>query len=43
MSVLYNLSKVNVVADVHSQLSMGSVDYAEEDNKELVRDVHKLD
>jgi len=41
ISVLYHPSKVNVVAVALSQLPMGCVAHIE-DNKELVRDVHRL-
>ncbi|WMV55121.1 hypothetical protein MTR67_048506, partial [Solanum verrucosum] len=43
MSFLYHLGKENVVEDSLSRLSMGSVTDVEDDNKELVRDVHRLD
>ena len=42
MSVHYHHGKVNVVADVLSRLSMGSVAHVEEERKELVQDVHEL-
>ena len=42
MSVHYNSSKENVVADALSRLSMGSVAHFEEEMKELVKDVHRL-
>ncbi|WMV46650.1 hypothetical protein MTR67_040035 [Solanum verrucosum] len=42
MGVLYHPSKVNVVADALSRLSMGSVTHIEGDKNELVRDVHRL-
>ena len=43
MSVHYHIGKANVVADSLSRLSMGSVAHVEEERKELVKDVHKLD
>ena len=43
MSVHYHPGKVNVVADALNILSMGSVAHVEEEMKELVKDVHKLD
>ena len=42
MSVHYHPSKVNIVAYALSILSMGSVSHAEEQRKELVKDVHRL-
>ena len=42
MSVHYHPSKANVVADALSRLSLGSVAHVEEENKELVKDVHRL-
>ena len=33
---------MNVVADALSRLSMGSVAHVKKENKELVKDVHKL-
>ncbi|WMV32728.1 hypothetical protein MTR67_026113, partial [Solanum verrucosum] len=42
MIVLYHPSKVNVVVNVTSCLSIGSVAHIEEENEELVRDVHRL-
>lgn len=41
MSVFYHPSNVNVVADILSQLSIGSVS-RKDDKKELVRDIHRL-
>jgi len=43
MSYLYHPRKENVVSDALSQLSMGSVSHVEDNKKELVRDVHRLD
>ena len=40
MSVHYHPGKINVVADALSRLSMGSVAHVEEEQKELVKDVH---
>ena len=42
MSVNYHPSKANVVANALIRLSMGSVAHVEEENKELVKDVHRL-
>ena len=42
MIVLYHPVKTNVVANALSRLSMGSVAHVDEENKELVRDVHRL-
>ncbi|KAH0680971.1 hypothetical protein KY290_023159 [Solanum tuberosum] len=42
MSVLYHPGKANVVADELNRLSMGTMDHAEDENKELVRQVHRL-
>ena len=42
MSVHYHPGKANVVADVVSILSMGTVAHVEEKRKELVKDVHRL-
>ncbi|WMV18525.1 hypothetical protein MTR67_011910 [Solanum verrucosum] len=42
MSVLYHPGKANVVADVLSRLSLGSVAHVEDEKKELVQDVHRL-
>ncbi|KAH0695899.1 hypothetical protein KY289_013381 [Solanum tuberosum] len=43
MNVLYNPGKDNVVVDALSRLSMGSVAHVEEENKELEKDVHRID
>ena len=43
MSVHYHPGKEKVVADALSILSMGSVAHVEEERKELVKDVHRLD
>ena len=43
MTVLYHLEKANVVADALSHMTMGSVSHVEEEKKELVKDVHRLD
>ncbi|WMV25596.1 hypothetical protein MTR67_018981 [Solanum verrucosum] len=43
MNVLYHPSKTNVVADALNILSMGSVANVEDENKELAKDVHRLD
>lgn len=42
MSVLYCLSKANMVAYDVSKLFMRSVDYVENEKKELAYEVHKL-
>ena len=42
MSVHYHPGKANVVADDLSRLSLGSVAHVEEENKELVKEVHRL-
>ena len=42
ISVLYHLSKDNVVADALSRMSMGSVSHMENDKKKLVQEVHQL-
>ena len=43
MSVLYHPGKANVVADTLSRTNMGSVSHVEEEKKELVKEVHRLD
>ena len=43
MSVHYHPGKANLVADSFRILSMGSVAYVEEESKDLVKDVHRLD
>ena len=42
MSVLYHPDKANVVADVLSRMTMGSVSHVEETKKDLVEDVYRL-
>ena len=42
MSVLFHPDKVNVVADARSRISMGSVSYFSDGNKQLVKKVHRL-
>ena len=42
MSVLYHLSKANVVEDALSPMTMGSVSHVGERKKDLVKDVHRL-
>ena len=42
MSVLYHPEKANVVADALSRVSMGSVTNVVGDNKELVKEIHRL-
>ena len=43
MSVYYHPSMENVVAYSLCRLSMDSVAHVEEEGKELVKDVHRLD
>ena len=43
MSVHYHDGKENIVPDARSRLSMGSVSNVEEERKELVNDVHRVD
>ena len=43
MSVLYHPGKANVIADALSRMTMDSVPHVEEYEKQLVRDVHRLD
>ena len=43
MSVHYHSGKANIVEDSLSILSMSSVAHVEEERKELVKDVHRLD
>ena len=43
MSVLYNPGKANVVADALNRMTIGSVAHVEEEKKELVKNVHRLD
>ena len=38
--MFFNPGKANVVADALSRLSMNSVSHVEDENKELVREVH---
>ena len=42
MSVLYNPSKANVVADALSRMTMGSISHFDETKKDLAREVHRL-
>ena len=42
MSVLNQYDKANVVEDVVSKLSMGSLAHVENENKDLVCEIHKL-
>ena len=42
MSVLYHPDKVNVVTDALSRISMGSVSYFPDGNKQLGKKVHRL-
>ena len=42
MSVLYHHDKVNVVVDVLSRMTIGSVSHIDEAKKHLVKDVHRL-
>ena len=43
MNVHYHPGKANVVADALSRMSMGSTDHVEDEKKELVKDIHRLD
>ena len=40
MSVHYHAGKDNVVVDAFSLLSMGSVSHIDDENKEMVKEVH---
>ena len=42
MSVLSHPVKANVVADALSRVTMGSVTHVVDDNKKLVKEVHRL-
>ncbi|WMV41243.1 hypothetical protein MTR67_034628 [Solanum verrucosum] len=42
MSVLYHPSIANIITDALSRLSMGIVAHVEDENKELVCEVHRL-
>ena len=42
MNVHYHTSKVSMVADVLSCMTMGSVSHVDEAKKNLVKDVHRL-
>ncbi|WMV50714.1 hypothetical protein MTR67_044099 [Solanum verrucosum] len=42
-SILYHPGKPNVMANVLSRVSLGSVAHVDDDRKELVRDVHRYD
>ena len=42
MSVCFSPGKSNVVADVLSPMTMGSVSHVEESKKDLLKDVHRL-
>ena len=42
MSIYYHPGKANVVADVLSRLSMGSISHIDEEKKKLVKEVHQL-
>ena len=43
VNVHYHLGKDNVVADALSRMSMGSTTHVEDDKKEWVKDIHRLD
>ena len=43
MNVYYHPGKANVVDDALSRLSMGNMSHIDDENKELVKKVHKLD
>ena len=42
MSVNYNLDMANIVADTLSRMTMDTVSHVPNDNKELVKDIHRL-
>ncbi|KAF3659410.1 putative Retrotransposon protein [Capsicum annuum] len=42
ISLHYPLGKANVVVDALSRLSMRSLSYVEKENREMVRDIHRL-
>lgn len=42
INVLYYLSKENVVANMLSRLSMGSMAYVKKEKKKLAKKVHRL-
>ena len=42
MNVHYHAGKANVVADALSRMSMGSTTHVEDDQKELVKYIHRL-
>ena len=42
LSVLYQPCKANMVANASSRMTMDSVSHAEEEKKEHVKDVHRL-
>ena len=42
-NVHYHQGKANVVADALSRMSMGSTIHVEDEKKELVKDIHRLD
>ena len=43
MNVHYHPGKANIVADVLCRMSMGSTTPVEDGQKELVKDIHRLD
>ena len=43
MNVHFHPSKANIVADALSRMSMESAAHVEDEKKELVKDVHRLD
>ena len=43
MSVLYHPVKANVVADVLSCVTMGSVSHVEKAKRDQVKDIHRFD
>ena len=43
MNVHYHPGKANVVSDALSRMSMGSTTHVEDDKKEWVKDIHRLD
>ena len=42
MSVLYHLSKANIVSDTLSRLSIGSVSHVEDSKKKLAQEIYYL-
>ena len=42
-NVLYHMGKANVAADALRRMRMGSTTHVEDEKKELVKDVHRLE